>query len=361
MELIKVNAQEYGLQESKAKEIESLYIPMVKMLTEMEKQYNEIIEQDITPELVSDAKRLRIDISKIRINADKARKNAKEEYLRAGNAIQGAYNTLLYAVKSKEENLEKIEKHFENLEKERIAKLQEKRQSELHKYEPEMNVPNLGEMQDDIWNNYINGVKLNYKQRLAAEKKAEKERKEAKRLNNLKIKRENELRDYWRFVPEKHPAFETLSDDEWNDFIAEMNNAYIAHEKEQERIRLENEKMRKEAEAKEKQAEKERKEREAKEKAEREAHQKQLQAEREKQAKLEAELKAKKEAEEKAEAERKAQLQAELKKGDTDKVNDLINDLNSLKTKYEFKSEKYKKMYVSVCELIDKTVNYINK
>lgn len=61
-----------------------------------------------------------------------------------------------------------------------------------------------------------------------------------------------------------------------------------------------------------------------------------------------AELKAKQEAEE-----------AELSKGDADKMADLVVSLTALKTKYSFKSAKYKKIQVSVNILIDKINEYI--
>ena len=107
-ELLKLNTEQYGLQENKAKELESLYKPMITMLSAMEQEYNDLVIQEITPEIEADAKSLRLRIAKVRINAEKAKTGAKAEYLRAGNAIQGAYNTLRYAVESKEEKLKEI-------------------------------------------------------------------------------------------------------------------------------------------------------------------------------------------------------------------------------------------------------------
>ena len=70
-------------------------------------------------------------------------------------------------------------------------------------------------------------------------------------------------------------------------------------------------------------------------------------------------MKAKQDAERKAREEEEARLQAELNKGDADKVNDLIADLEVLKTKYAFKSAKNKKMYAEVGVLLDKIVGHI--
>ncbi len=54
--------------------------------------------------------------------------------------------------------------------------------------------------------------------------------------------------------------------------------------------------------------------------------------------------------------------EAELSKGDLEKFSDLIVSLTSLKTKYTFKSAKYKKLHGSVNTLIDKIIDYsVNK
>ncbi|KKK53467.1 hypothetical protein LCGC14_3094530, partial [marine sediment metagenome] len=53
--------------------------------------------------------------------------------------------------------------------------------------------------------------------------------------------------------------------------------------------------------------------------------------------------------------------EAELKKGDQEKVKDLIADLESLKTKYEFKSAANKNLYVNIGILLDKVVEHIRK
>lgn len=96
-------------------------------------------------------------------------------------------------------------------------------------------------------------------------------------------------------------------------------------------------------------------------KEEREARERVEREEKAKREKLEAELKAKEEAERRAKEEKEALIEAELNKGDAAKVKDLIADLESLKTKYVFKSSKNKKMYSDVGELIGKIVSHIRK
>ena len=67
------------------------------------------------------------------------------------------------------------------------------------------------------------------------------------------------------------------------------------------------------------------------------------------------------EAKEEAKQAEEAKRQAELNKGDESKLNDLISDLNNLKTKYSFKSEKNQKVYANVFILIDKVITFIQK
>jgi hypothetical protein len=53
-----------------------------------------------------------------------------------------------------------------------------------------------------------------------------------------------------------------------------------------------------------------------------------------------------------------AAQEAELSKGDKEKFADMINDLDAIKTKYQFKSAKYKGIHTAVSELVNKTIIY---
>jgi len=227
-EIIKLNVDQYGLQESKAKEIESLYVPMINLLSAMEDEFNELVVKEVTKELIPQAKDLRLRIAKVRIEAEKTRKEAKAEYLRAGNAIQGAYNTLAYAVESKEQKLKDIELHFEKLEAERIAKLQVERVKLLSPYLSEndntIDNINLGLMDENVWNNFLTGTKTNYEQRIEAEKQAEKERIENEMLDKKQRTREIEIAPYIQFLTE-NKDLRNMKD---NDYLKLINSLISA-------------------------------------------------------------------------------------------------------------------------------------
>ena len=276
-----------GLDKGKAKQIEAVFAPMVKMLKEFEAVFDEIEALEMSRETCIKAKRLRLDISKVRTDADKARKVHKEEYLRAGNAIQGVYNILKFAVADKEEKLKNIETHYERIEEEKAKRLQVEREAELLKYDVDGGALALGDMDDVVWNNFLSGTKGNHEAVIAAEKKAEGERIAAER-------KEAEEREKMRIENEQL-----------------KEEAAVATKAKAEADRIA---------AAEKQAQeaKIREEREAREKLEREIVDREVEAERiakkEANRKAEAEWRTRVEADTRASAEKKAQLAPDKEK-----------------------------------------------
>jgi len=304
------------------------------MLSQFESKYNEVIKEadkEINLEVTAKAKRVRIDIGRVRIETEKVRKEQKEEYLRAGKAIDGVSNILKWAVTEKENKLKEIENYFEIQEQKRLEALQNERVEKLSKYLEDAEERDLASMDEDVWNAYLSSKKKDYEDRIEAEKKAEQER----------IAREK------------------------------------AEAEERERIRKENEKLKKEAEERERlvkiekakrekeekqrlqKEEAERKNREEKERKERELYEAKLKAEREEKERIQKELEQKAKAEREVREAEEALLEAELKKGDTDKIKDLVSDLGNIKTKYSFKSAKNKKTYKAVCLMIDEILTKI--
>lgn len=280
-ELVSFNAPELqGIEPSKAEQIKSTFLPMAEMLTEFEDAFNEVVlesKKEITKDLTSKAKRLRIDIGRVRIETEKVRKEQKDEYLRAGKAIDGVSNIVKWAISDKENKLKEIENYFEIQEKKRLEALQIERADQLSEYVEDAHERKLSEMDDDVWVAYYNSKKQEHIDRVDAELQAEKDRiakekveaeeREKQRLENERLKKEAEKREKEIEAERKKQA-----------------DLLVKQKAESERIaKIEAEKA-------------------AKIKAEQEAI---LKKEREEKAKLEAELQAKKEAELKAENERK--------------------------------------------------------
>lgn len=199
-QLVKINAKDYGLEESKAKEISDMFQPMLETMVELEKEYNDVVKSELSPENCIEAKALRLKYVKVRTGTAEIHKKLKAFYLLGGRFVDGWKNAQLMASEGIEDKLMSIEKHFENLEIERAIKLQEKRAKELEKYEVDFVPDNLGGMQDEVWGNYILGVKLNYQAQIDAEKKAEAERKQKELEDTLFRNRQIESSPYSEFI-----------------------------------------------------------------------------------------------------------------------------------------------------------------
>lgn len=328
---ITVDPKEFGIEETKAAQIAAQFKPMLDKMVELEKEYNEIITLPIEDkETGKKAKELRLKYVKVRTGTAEIHKAQKEFYLKAGRYVDGWKNTQAFASEGIETKLESIEKHFENLEKQRIADLQNERVELLKPFDVDGSMMQLGTMTEDVWTNYLIGTKLGYEQRIAAEKQAELDRleairkeaeaSEAQRLENERLKAEAAKREL-EIQAERAEALR----------LQGIENAKRAAEAEAQR--KENERIKAEANKK-------------------------IEAERKERERLENELREKQAAELKAKQEAEAKAEAELSKGDNDKFQSLINDMEALKIKYSFKSKKYKTYQEGVNISLDKIINW---
>jgi hypothetical protein len=327
-------------------------------------EFKEVAKLEITDENIPKFRELRLKFQKNRTQGiNKWHKTAKDYFLRGGQFVDAIKRKEIAVNEDVEAKLMEAEKYFEIQEQKRIEKLQQEREKELSKYVDDTFGLDLGNMQDEVWNAFLQVKKKEYEDRLEAERKAEQERIERERKEKLHNERKEQILPYWQFVePElKDMDLSELTDKNFKNILKSLKQEQADYEAEQERIRKENERLRKEREL----AEKKRKEAEEKAMLEaeriRKENEERLRKEREEKAKLEAELKAKQEEEQKRLAEIEAKKQAELQKGDAEKLNDFITDLDALKSKYAFKSKVYQKKYNDAKTLIDKIILHIQK
>ncbi len=316
LELIKI-VEENQLEKTQGQFLLDSFQEFIQQVNEWEAKAKAIVITDISQvKEMSEAREARLALKSIRTNAENTRKNLKEKALREGKAIDGIANIIKALVVPLEEHLEKQEKFVENLEKERIEKINTQRELELLKYTQDIQLYNYKEMSDEVFEKLIGTIKLAYDKEQEAIKQAELER-----LENEKKEKE-----------------------------------------EQERIKIENAKLKAEAEAREKELAKERAEQEKKLEAERAK----AKAEAEAREKLEKELKDKKEAEEKAQkeaatklqAEKLARLEAEKKAElapDKEKLNKYAVELGCLETP-ELKTKEAKETLSKALKLLGEVV-----
>jgi len=217
--LIKVDHEQYGLEETKAADISKMFVPMLEEMVNLEKEFNELQKLPFTKDVCKQAKTLRLKYVKVRTGTSAIHKELKSFYLKGGRFVDGWKNAQLMASQGIEEKLSTIEKYYENIEKEKIKELQIERESQLEQYEVEVIPLNLGDMDVSIWNSFLIGTIQTF------EAKKEAEKKEALRLEQERIEEENRI------------EAKRLED--------------IAKEKERKKLQAENDKLKKAAAKKE--------------------------------------------------------------------------------------------------------------
>ena len=171
-----VEYKKYDLDAEKASTIESSFAPKIEERRGFEKVYREIINKEISKELASEASDLRKKLVKVRTGIARIHKTEKQYFFQAGKFVDALKNKLTEPVVQMEEKLSEIENYYENLEKERLQKLQNERVEALTPYVEDAQERDLSSMDDDVWNAYFNAKKQAYEDRIKAEKEAEKKR-----------------------------------------------------------------------------------------------------------------------------------------------------------------------------------------
>ena len=202
LQLIKIDAKEFGIEESKAKQISEQFTPMLDKMVELEKEANNIFSLDIENiETGKLAKEVRLKYVKVRTGTAEIHKQQKAFYLSAGRFVDGWKNAQIFASQGIEEKLETIENHFKNKEIERLKELQNNRLELITPFLENTIGLDLSSMTEETFNNFLLGSKTNFElklenerlevERLENERLAEIERQRLAEIENKKIRVEN--------------------------------------------------------------------------------------------------------------------------------------------------------------------------
>ena len=281
---VSTQVNEFGIELVKAKTIESAFDVINAEKQGLYDVYKNIITQEITPDLVKQARELRLKLVKIRTNIASIHKNEKAFYLASGKYIDALKNKLTEPVEIAEEKLSELENYYINLEKQAKEQRTISRLERVSKFKNDVQASQIADLEDETFEMLLAGYEKAYNDVIEAEnKRIEAEKLEAERIEKERLEKE-----------------------------AKDKAEREAQAKENARLKAENDRI---AEL----ARKEKAELEAKAKAEREEAEKKAEAQRLENARIQAELEAKNKAEsdrlakEKAdkEAEEKARLEAE--------------------------------------------------
>lgn len=252
-QIVKLNPEEYGLQAKEAATIEKAFKPMIEKMVELEKEFNQVLglaENGIDKDAVKAAKELRLKYVKTRTGTAEIHKTAKAYYLAGGRFVDGWKNAQLFASQGKEQELEKIEKHFENIEAARIQKIREERFEKLAAVGYMDNVPGVELMDEAVFENFLKGAEQQIKLREEAERQEAEARMKAEQEERVKNERKQVLFKYGNIVS---PTFDfellkTMSEEEFQKLIADLEGMKTRYEQEQKQREQEAEKARLEAE-----------------------------------------------------------------------------------------------------------------
>jgi hypothetical protein len=190
--LIVAPLKEQQIEGSKAKIIEDAFLPMIQSLRALETEYNAIIKKPINEETCEEARTLRLKLVKVRTGVAKVHKEQKAEYLRASRAIDGIKNIFDFGAGDKENKLEAIEKHFENIEKEKREAIKQERLHKLSSYEYDLGTTDLGAMDDKMFDILFAGIKQKHEDKLIETARLEKERLANEKASAVALKKAQE-------------------------------------------------------------------------------------------------------------------------------------------------------------------------
>lgn len=292
-ELVLIDPKEYGLEAVSASKIEQSFAPKVVERDGYISVYENLLTQEITKDVSSQAGELRKKLVKVRTGIADIHKTEKAFYLASGRYVDALKNKITLPIEQMEETLSKIEKHYEGIEKQRIKDLHNTRISLIAPYVDDITGLSFGDMKDDVFEAFLTVKKQAYADKIAAQEKAEKERiereekeaaeREAQRIENIRLKEEADRREA-EIKAEREEAARKQKELDAK-AAAERKAAEDALKIEREKAEAERKRIEGENEAK-------------------------LKSEREQREKIESELRAKREAEEKA---AKEKIESELR------------------------------------------------
>lgn len=249
--LVKIDPKEFGLDESSVVTIEQAFAPKIAERDGYISIYEQLISKEIDPKTCSEAKELRLKLVKVRTGIAEIHKTQKAYFLAAGRFVDAWKNKETEPIEQMEETLQSIEKHYERIEAERIAKLETERKEKAIAF-TEFPAANLAAMDETTFNLYLKGLEVAYNARIEEEKRIEAEKIENLRLDKLATERRIESAKFIDFLP-KNIDYRNMPQEQFDTILTQASEDKKKHDAEQIRIQAELERLRKENEAKEKQ------------------------------------------------------------------------------------------------------------
>lgn len=188
-----VVVQQTGLQADTAKNLQDSFAPLFRNARGILEKSRAITVTDASQKLeIKLARECRLALRSIRVEGDKTRKALKEDSLRRGKAIDGFYNILLHLTEAEEARLDEQEKFVERQEAARKAQLKLDREKALQPFGVDTAFMSLGEMSDEAFAQLLDNSRIAHEAKQAELRRVEEER---IRLENERLKEAARIRE----------------------------------------------------------------------------------------------------------------------------------------------------------------------
>lgn len=189
MEIEKIDANKFNLDEKKALTITQQFSPAIANVNDFVGTYEIIRGKEITINVCKEAKELTKPLGKVRRDVEQIRKDNKAFYLAGGKFVDAQAKAILSPFKIMEDNMKELANHYEDWAIEIETENKKSRTSKLDKYNAI--VPKeIGRWNIEVFECHLKGVKLDYETKLK-EEQAEKKRNQERESRELKLKIEN--------------------------------------------------------------------------------------------------------------------------------------------------------------------------
>ncbi len=292
-----------GVSAEKRNEVQTVLNQVFQGVSKMRTQLDQVVVSDENDKLnMKLANTIRLGVREVRLKAEKTFDAKRSEvqqamlsfktedslWLKAKQTMQILTKEIEETAKWKEETKSRFDAEQKEL----------KVQQRIHSVSKFSDISRIEfeNMSDETFEMFLSGIEKQYNDRIESEKKAELKRIENERLDKLENQRRLEIAPFVQFITESKDL-RNMSDVNYSNFLQNLQKAKSDYEKEQEKIRIENEKLKAAKEKADKAAQKLKEENDKKLVKEKEDAAEKIRIEKEKADKLQKELDDKKAAE----------------------------------------------------------------
>jgi len=240
-EVTVVDPSKYGLQEKEASKLTKDLSTIILERDLLAKQYGEIIQKELSDEVIEEAREIRMKLVKVRTQGINKWHKANKAYFKAGgDYVDAIKRKELVPVESMEITLKEIEDYYENQEKERVLKIKEEREAAVAPYieEGDLDGMNLGEMSEDIWDSVFQARVASFNKKAEALKREEDEQREREIKLKLHNERKNSLIPFWNFLDDVPEDLSTMTEKSFKALLKEGNDLKVKDDAEKDRLNL---------------------------------------------------------------------------------------------------------------------------